>query len=215
MTLHDTGTELVDEGAPAPRPQRPALPGGISMRPAMVVLGLAVLILFVFVTIGIVTTQSPQRVKTSSAPSAVTGTPLHATVAAGLLSPIIVAGEPPTNVLNAVSVPVGSVRTAHQNNAAGSGQYDAQVSFRSDNSQAALLSFFAADMKEQGWQIFDKGAAANDPGALEVLGKLAGTDGYYWQMGAIIAPTTFGQGAPAAGWTTFTVRLFQQSDDES
>jgi hypothetical protein len=215
MTLHDTGTELVDEGASPPPPQRPATPGGISMRPAMVVLGLAVLILAVFVTIGILTTQSPQPVKTSSAPSAVGGTPLHATVAAGLLSPIIISGEPPTNILNAVSVPVGSVRLAHQNNAAGSGQYDAQVSFRSADSQAALLTFFAADMREQGWQIFDKGAAANDPGALEVLGKLAGTDGYYWQMGAIISPTTFGKGAPPTGWTNFTIRLFQQSDDES
>ena len=48
-----------------------------------------------------------------------------------------------------------------------------------------------------------------------MLGKLAGTDGYYWQMGAIISPTTFGQGAPPAGWTNFTIRLFQQSDDES
>ncbi len=51
-------------------------------------------------------------------------------------------------------------------------------------------------MKLQGWQIFDKGPAANDPGALEVLGKLAGTDGYYWEMGATISPTTFGPGAP-------------------
>ena len=48
------------------------------MRPAMIVLGLAVLILAVFVTIGIVTSQSPQPVKTSSAPSAVSGTPLRA-----------------------------------------------------------------------------------------------------------------------------------------
>ena len=219
MTLHDTGTgtgtELAGEGAPPPPPQRPAKRGWISMRPAMVVLGLAVLILVVFVTIGILTSQSPQPVKTSGAPSAVGGTPLRATVAARLLSPITISGEPPTNILNAVSVPAGSVRLGHQNNAAGSGQYDAQVTFRSDNSQAALLTFFGADMKEQGWQVFDRGPAANDQGALEVLGKLAGTDGYYWQMGAVIAPTTFGKGAPPAGWTNFTIRLFQQSDDES
>src|ERR1700722_7828485 len=146
MTLHDTGTgtELAGEGAPPPPPQRPAKRGGISMRPAMVVLGLAVLILVVFVTIGILTSQSPQPVKTSGAPSAVGGTTLRATAAARLLSPIAISGEPPTNVLNAVSVPVGSVRLSHQNNAAGAGQYDAQVTFRSDNSQAALLTFFAA-----------------------------------------------------------------------
>ena len=65
-------------------------------------------------------------------------------------------------------------------------------------------------MKHQGWQVFDKGPAANDPGALEVLGKLAGSDGYYWEMGATIPPTTFPSGGPARGVTDFTVRLFQQ-----
>jgi hypothetical protein len=215
MTVHDTGVETAGPDRSRSRPLRPAIPGGISMRPAMVVLGLAVLILVVFVTIGFVTQQSPQPVKTTGAPSAVTGTSLKAHEAAGLLSPIIMQGEPPNNILNAVSVPVDAIRIAHQNNAAGSGQYDAQVTFRSGDSQAALLTFFAADMKEQGWQIFDKGPAANDAGALEVLGKLAGTDGYYWEMGATISATSFGHGAPAAGWTNFTVRLFQQSDDES
>ena len=71
--------------------------------------------------------------------------------------------------------------------------------FRSDDSQAALLAFFAADMKLQGWQVFDQGAAANNPGALEVLGKLAGSDGYYWEMGATVAPTTFRRAARPAG----------------
>jgi hypothetical protein len=70
-------------------------------------------------------------------------------------------------------------------------------------------------MHQQGWQVFDRGPAANDPGALEVLGKLAGTDGYFWEMGATISPTTFGSGAPANGETDFTIRLLQQSDDES
>ena len=59
------------------------------------------------------------------------------------------------------------------------------------DSQAALIAFYAADMKSQGWQISDRGPARNDPGALEVLGKLAGSDGYYWQMGATVDATTF------------------------
>jgi hypothetical protein len=114
-----------------------------------------------------------------------------------------------------VDLPAGSVRVSHQNNAAGSGQFDAQVVFHSDASQGALLAFYAATMKQQGWQIYDKGPAANDPGALEVLGKLAGTDGYYWEMGATISPTSFGHGAPASGQTAFTIRLFQQNDDQT
>ena len=91
-------------------------------------------------------------------------------------------------------------------------QYDSQVVLRSDASQGALLSFFAAAMKQQGWQVFDHGPAANDPGATEVLGKLAGSDGWFWDMGAVIRPTSFSPGAPAGGWTDVTIRLYQESD---
>ena len=54
-------------------PQRPPAPGGISMRPAMIVVGLAALILVVFVTIGIVSTQSPAAVKHSDSAVVVPG----------------------------------------------------------------------------------------------------------------------------------------------
>ncbi len=214
MTLHDTPAEVLDGGNPGPEPQRPPSPGGISMRPAMIVFGLAALILVVFVTIGIVTSQSPTPIRHSAKAVPVPGVNLRAVPAAGLLSPIVASTEPPANILNAVSVPAGSVRVSHQDNSAGTGQFDSQVSFRSDNSQEALLGFYAADMKLQGWQVFDRGAAANNPGAFEVLGKLAGSDGYYWEMGATIAPTTFPRGAPPRGLTMFTVRLFQVPDPE-
>jgi hypothetical protein len=181
----------------------------------MIVVGLAVLIVAVFVTLGILSSHSPAPVKTSGTPSAVPGSTLRAEPAADALQPIVGSGEPPSNIVNAVSVPVGSVRISHLNNAAGAGQFDAQVTLRSTDSQGALLAFFAATMHQDGWQVFDKGAAANNPGALEVLGKLAGTDGYYWEMGATIPPTTFGHGAPPSGETNFTVRLLQQNDDQS
>ena len=215
MTMHHTDTEARREGLAAPEPKRPPTSGGISMRPAMVVLGLAVLILAVFITIGIVFSQSPARVRSGTASDRVSGTSLRAVPAADALRPIRSGGEPPSNIVNAVSVPAGSVRIGHQNNAAGSGQYDSQVELRSTASQAAILGFFAADMRQQGWSVFDQGPAANDPTSLEVLGKLAGLDGYYWEMGATIKPTAFGNGAPASGSTVFTVRLLQESDDQS
>ena len=213
MTLHDADTRLA-EPADA-EPLRPPTPGGFSIRPAMVVPVLGVVIIAVFVTLGVLSSHSPAPVKTSGAPSVVPGSTLRAQPAGDALRLIVGAGEPPSNIINAVTVPVGSVRISHQNNAAGAGQYDSQVTLRSPDSQGALLSFFAAAMQQQGWQVFDKGAAANDPGALEVLGKLAGTDGYYWEMGVTIPPTTFGHGAPSTGETDFTVRLLQQNDDQS
>jgi len=212
MTVHDTRTRR-EAPAAGPAPVRPPA-RGFSMRPAMLVLGLGVLILAVFVTVGIVTSQSPAPVRTSAAPSAIPGTSLRAVPAADALSSIESDGQPPTNIVNAVVVPVGSVPVSNQNNSGGSGQYDSQVTLRSDDSQGALLAFFAAAMKAQGWQVFDEGPAAHDPGAVEVLGKLAGTDGYYWEMGATVPPTTFPKGAPATGETDFTIRLLQMDDPE-
>jgi hypothetical protein len=218
MTLHDTDTETDTEvrgdGSDEPEPLRPPVPGGISMRPAMLVVGLAALILVVFITIAIVTSQAPAQIKHSDTAVGVPGVTLRALPAATLLSPIVRGGDPPNNILNAVSVPVGSVRISHENNTAGAGQYDEQVTFSSGDSQAAILAFYAADMKLQGWQISDQGAAKNDPGALEVLGKLAGSDGYYWDMGATVNATAFTPGGPARGTTHFTVRLFQEDDSD-
>ncbi len=164
MTLHDTPAEVLGGGSPGPEPQRPPSPGGISMRPAMIVFGLAALILVVFVTIGIVTSQSPTPVRHSATAVAVPGITQRAVPAAGLLSPIVASAEPPANILNAVSVPVGSVRISHQDNSAGAGQFDSQVTFRSDDSQESLLGFYAADMKLQGWQVFDRGCCVQQPG---------------------------------------------------
>jgi hypothetical protein len=211
MTLHHTDNEL-REGADVPEPLRPPTPGGISMRPAMVVLGLAVFILLVFVAIGILSSQSPAPVRHGGRPSSVPGIALQAEPAAAALTPIVRSGEPPTNILNAVFVPVGSVRVSHRDLAAQSPEFDSQVVFRSEASQAALLAFFAADMRLQGWQVFDRGPAANHPGSLEVLGKLAGTDGYYWEMGAVISPTTFRPGGPPRGETDFTLRILRVGD---
>jgi hypothetical protein len=120
-------------------------------------------------------------------------------------------GVPPANVVNAVVIPAGSVRTSHQDNAGG-GQYDRQVHFRSAASQGALIGFFPAALKQQGWQIFSRGPAPHQPGTTEVLGKLAGSDGYYWEIGALVAPTSFAGGG--SGSTDFTIRLFQVGDTQ-
>jgi hypothetical protein len=179
----------------------------------MTVLILAVVILGVFVTIGIVSSHQPATVRTNAGAGPVPGSSLRAEGAARALSVISQGGEPPANIVNAVVLPAGSVRVAHQDNGAG-GQYDQQVTLRSASSQGALVTFFAAALRQQGWQIFDRGPAAHAPGTIEVLGKLAGSDGYYWEIGALVPPTTFGPGAPATGDTDYTVRLFQVGDTQ-
>ena len=218
MTSHDPGAGTLRTGAlklepeSAPAPVRPRTSTGNSIRPAMIVLGLAVLILGLFAGLGLGTSHQNSPVHTKTAPHAVPGSSLLAVPAASVLSVIVKGGEPPSDIVNAVSVPAGSLRIAQQNNSGSAGQFDSQITLRADAPQGALLTFFASAMRQQGWQIFDRGPAANDPGATEVLGKLAGSDGWYWEMGAVIPPTTFGPGAPPAGQTDVTIRLFQQPD---
>ena len=180
------------------------------MRPAMVVLGLAVIIVGVLVLIGFLTPQAPAPPRQSTVSATVpSGVPSHARPA-GLLSPIVVAGAPPTNVRDAVILPDGSVRVAYQDNTPGAGTRRPGPS--APVTQAAALGFFASAMKVQGWQVFDQGPATNHPGAFEVLGKLAGSDGYFWEMGAIVPPTSFSAGGPSRGQTDITIRLVQESD---
>ncbi len=213
MSPLDTEPQAGAVGWERSEPLPPPTPGRTSTRPAMVVLGLAVVIVATFVTLGLVSSHPAPSLHSGSRSSAVPGSTLRAEAATTVLTPILTPGQPPINVVNAVVVPVGVVREGHRDDSAGSGQFDAQVAVRSDASQAALLAFFASEMPRQGWRIFDRGPAAHDPGATEILGRLAGSDGYYWQMGAIVDATTFPPGGPPRGETDFTVRLLQQSDD--
>jgi hypothetical protein len=210
MSLHD-----IDDAPPAVAlpPQRPPT-RAFSMKAAMIVPGLGVLILAVFITAGFLTTNSIQRTTTSTKPYAVTGSSLRAQPAATDLKVIIVSGQPPGNIINAVGIPVGAVRVGHQSNSTAAQEYDAQITLRSDASQGALETFYMQLLKQKGWQIFDTGPAANHPGALEVLAKKAGSDGFYWELGAVVSVTTFGADAPPTGVTRFSLELIQQPDPD-
>ncbi len=183
------------------------------MKPALFVVGLAVVLVVVF-SIGELLTSSPGRqAPPAQRATAVRGSSLLAVPANELLKPIVQPGEPPPDILDAVVLPQGSAPLTHQNNA-GTGQYDEQMDFRTTADEAALVGFFRTTMAAQGWRIFSTGPAFHLSGGVEVLGQKAGSDGWYWQMGAIVAPTTFAKTASATGSTRFTIRLFQVPDEQ-
>ncbi len=200
----------LDDAAPLRPPPR----AGFNMKAAMIVPGIGLLILVLFVGAGFLTSNSVQETRSSTSSFAVPGTPVRAVPAVHDLKVITVSGQPPGNILNAVSIPLGAKRVSFVNNTQSAQQYDAQISLKVNESQAALEAFYKSVMKKQGWQIFSTGPADHDPGAFDILGKKAGSDGFFWEMGAVISPTTFGAGAPARGTTPFTVRLFQQPDPD-
>jgi hypothetical protein len=219
MTLHDSPTQAgITDGngngagngaAPVqpPAPERPPSSKGTSIRLAMIVPALGLIILIIFIAAEAISPPTGQ-LATTRPPSIVAGG-LHGVAGTALLKSITVSGQPPGNVLAAISVPRGTAVVSHVNNTAAVGQYDAQVVMSVGATQGALRVFFATAMKQQGWQVFSQGPASHDPGGLEVLGKMAGSDGHYWDMGAIVELTKFPAGAPPTGVTHFTVRLFQ------
>jgi hypothetical protein len=213
MTLHREAP--MEEAVGRDEPPRPPPRPGFSMRAAMIVPGIGVIILALFIGAGFLTSNPVQPTKTSTRAFSVPGTPLRAVPAVHALKVITTAGQPPGNIINSVSIPKGAKRTSYENNSAASqGAYDAQITLTADESQAVLETFYSKDMKKQGWQILSTGPADHLAGGLEVLGKKAGSDGFYWEMGAIISPTAFGNGAPATGDTSFSIELLQEQDPD-
>jgi hypothetical protein len=193
---------------PAPPPLAPGR--SVSLKPAAIVLGLATLVLLVFAG-GAALFKAPAVKAPATHPQAVAGTSLRATGAVDALRPIISAGQPPGNVLNAVVVPSGARRLSHVDYSAGTGQYDEAVVFSVGGSQESVLDFYKTEMKRDGWQIESTGPADNQPG-IEVLGQIAGDDGWYWEMGIVAEPSTFGASGTGATATQFSVRLTQEPD---
>jgi hypothetical protein len=180
----------------------------------MIVPGIGMLILVLFIGAGILTSNPVQKTKISTRAFSVPGTSLRAIPGVTDLKVITFSGEPPGNIINSVAVPEGAKRTSFENNTAGAQGYDAKITLSADDSQAAVENFYQKDMKKQGWQILSTGPADHLAGGLEVLGKKAGSDGFYWEMGAVVSATSFGDGAPSTGATSFTIELIQEQDPE-
>ena len=197
-------------GPPAAGPARPARRPGPGMKPALVVLGIAVAIMALFGVGAALSNSGPgDYVRQPATPLAVPGTPLRAVPAGPALAPIVSGGSPPANVVAALAVPVG-VRavgvTEHSQNAS---QYDKAMRFAVPGSQGAVIAFYRAELGRLGWHRSSTGPAAGRA-AIEVLAEKAGNDGWQWEVGVVVSPTAFGAGGTET--TPFSLRLFQVPD---
>jgi hypothetical protein len=182
------------------------------MRPALVVGVIALAILLSF-SVWAASTHTPTKpTESTGAPKTVKGTSLKAVGAARSLVVIQQDGEPPANVLDAIELPVGAVRGAATDPGVGS-SYDQQVQYSIDASQEAVLTFYRSELRALGWSTVTSGAAINQPGQ-QIVGQLAGEDGFYWQLGVIVAPSTF-SASGTTDITQFTLRVLQVDDEGS
>ena len=115
-------------------------------------------------------------------------------------------------MLAAITLPTGAVRESSINPGDGS-TYDQQVEFSVDASQEAVLGFYKIELAHFGWRTVTSGAATHQAGQ-QIVGQLAGDDGFYWQLGVIVSPTTFGA-AGTTDVTRFELRVIQVGDEGS
>jgi hypothetical protein len=179
-----------------------------SIRPALVVVGVAVLIIVLF-GVGAALTTTRSSTVPKAAPLA--GTGLVAVPASAALRPIEILGTPPADVLDALVVPRGARRVS-ATPWSGETQYSAKVTFQLATSQAKIVGFFHTELRARGWSITNVGPARAEKGATEVLAQRASSDGWFWEAGVVVFPTTFPHAPAEADVTRFSVDLYEMPD---
>jgi hypothetical protein len=189
---------------------RPLPPPGIaptSYKLALLVPLAAVLLLAIVVVINLL--DSPGTVEKATIPKLTGKTGLTVSPVNPFV-PLVAAGEPANDILNAVVVPdqalsLGSIPVGGQPTS-----FDAAFKYSSTASQGALYSFFHQEIAGHGWKIFSIGPPVGSKG-IELLAQKAGSDGWFWEEGVVIHPTSFA--SSGAQITTFEIRLYQASAD--
>lgn len=125
------------------------------------------------------------------------------TTAAAAFAPLDARALVPPDVLDALPLPRGSVATARRNIDQGKGVFDRSVTFASTLTYATLAKLYPVAFHEKGWAVISVTRPHGRQG-VEVLAKKAGSDGFYWEAGAVVP-----RPAQTQKRATFTLRLFQ------
>ena len=184
-----------------PSKPKPPLTTTTSILPAAAVLGVAVLMLAIFMFINLVTDQGVST--TTTIPVIVGGVSVDhsSTLLANCESP----GTLPSNIVGGVIVPVTTrSRGPFQMPNSGAGDFDCYRPLATASSASALLGFYRAQLEARGWALFSSGASN---GAPQYLFQKAGSDTFYWIIGI-----TVDTGASSTTSTAWTFRIYQNSE---
>lgn len=212
MPAHDAATR------PAPPLTKPSPPAGPPVKPAAIVFGIILALFLVGVIVDGISSShgGSSGPRPSTADASVPGTGgLVAIGASPLLRPIVTPGQPPADVLAAVVVPRGTTAIAGSARQRGVGLYDASLDVQLPAAEAPAITFFRRELAAGHWRTLSSGATGD--GGFQLLAQHPGSDGYQWELGLTMAPTSFtsavaGVAAPAGGVTRTTIRLYALSD---
>jgi len=205
-----------------PGSDSPRRPPGPSTKPALIVLGLIVVVFLVGVGLELLSgsqsrpTASPTRIATAR------GAVLDAVPARPLLKDITSPGQPPDDLLNALAVPLGAAPVPSSSINQGVESYDRSLRFEVPATQQDVISFFRAELASLHWRRLSQGPTGPTATQYLILEQHPASDGLEWDLGVTVAPTFFGdQGASAAtssgassDTTSFTLRLYSESDQD-
>ncbi len=174
--------------------------------PALVVLGIAVFI----VVAGVLASALGSGTSPTLSIHSLTipdGTVVNLTSATTAMRSIVGAGEPPADILGNLAVPSGAAVTHTVNSDQNAAQFDRTVSFRTGLSSDQVVDVYRNLLPRLGWRVIYVGAAKQQAAGTEVLAKKGSGDGFYWEAGAVVSPTT------SAGITPFSIQLFERPDE--
>ncbi|HEY5023434.1 MAG TPA: hypothetical protein VII76_00535 [Acidimicrobiales bacterium] len=199
--------------SPDPGPESPRRPPGPSTKPALVVLGITLVLCLVGVGLEVLSgsqsrpTASPTRIATAK------GAVLHAVPARPLLKDIVAGGQPPDDLLNALAVPRGATPVSSSAVDQGVETYDRSLRFELRAPEQAVISFFRAELPALHWRRLSQGPTGTGDTQYLVLEQHPASDGLEWDLGVTVSPTDFGS-PTSAGTTAFTLRLYAVSDQD-
>ena len=177
--------------------------------PALVVLGIAVFIVVVGIVASALASGSDADAVHPDRITIPDGTVVHLTPATTAMKSIVSAGQPPADILGNLAVPVrepgrparSTPTRAPPSSTAPSSSPPGSPPTRWSTSTARSCPGWAgrSSTTEPGAQRSGRGT--------EVLAKQGSGDGFYWEVGVVVSPTT------SAGTTPFSVELFELPDD--
>ena len=174
--------------------------------PALIVLGLAVVILLGGVAAAALSSRSNPTFSIRQV-TLDDGTTVHLVPATVKLHDIVDNSEPPADIIGQLGIPQESMVTGILNSDRHTAQFDRTVRLTSQLAQPQVTEAYRRMLHAVAWKIIYEGPAPQGvPGATEILAKLGSSDGFYWEVGVVVSPTT------PAGATHYSVEVLQTPD---
>ena len=135
------------------------------------------------------------------------GTSVSLVPAAVKLHAIASNSEPPADILGYIGVPAESTVTGVVDSDQHTAQFDRTVELSSQLAQSQVTEAYRRMLDAVGWKVVYQGPAPQGaPGSNEVLAKRGSSDGFYWEVGLVVSPTT------PTGSTPYSIEVLETPD---